>query len=278
VGNVANPVLTVEFNLVTDLGLTKEVMQVQYAPQIRQLFALEKNERPLQIDLSLPDSSIIIGQLSSEQTKEFFILDKPDSFTVYAADFDDGLKWTLFTNDTTYNLWVNTREGEIPGTGPPNGIAYSQGLLVLTLGQLGVDFYRFSGLSTPPEFLGNIDTEGYARSVTIVDSSTIYVACEEGGVYRIELPSLYKLHPPFPDNYRLLRFATDLDVDDVTVNGHQVALCLGSKGLALYDLTRPDNPVSRGIFAIGHTYHATFSQAHLFVATREGMQIFKIAE
>ncbi|MFQ6606776.1 MAG: hypothetical protein ACE5DP_03905 [Fidelibacterota bacterium] len=279
ISDVANPILLQEFNLVSDLGLTKEIMQVQYAPQVQQLFALENNERPLQVDLSLPDTSILIGQISSEQTKEFVVLDQPDSFTVYAADFDDGLKWSFFTYDTTYKLWVNTKEGEIPGTGPPNGVAYYQGLLVLTLGQLGVDFYYVNGLSQPPEFLGTIDTEGFARSVTIVDPSTVYVACEEGGVYQIELAPIIKLQQPFsPDNYEMIRFATDLDVDDIAVDGHQAALCLGSKGLALYDLTQPDEPVSRGIFNIGHAYHATFSQEYLFVATREGMQIFNITE
>jgi hypothetical protein len=277
ISNIASPSLLKEFNLVTDLGFTKEAVQVQYASQIRQFFILQKNERPLQIDLSLPGESTIFGLIASEQTKEFFVMDQADSFTVYAADFDDGLKWSFFTYDTTYNLWVNPREGEIPGTGPPNGIAYEQGLLVLTLGQLGVDFYKVDGLSTPPEFLGTIDTEGYARSVTIVDPFTIYVACEDGGVYRIELEPIIKLHQPFnSENYRITRFATDLDVDDIVVKGNQAALCLGSKGLALYDLTEPDKPVSRGIFDIGYAYHATFSQGQLFVATREGMQIFKI--
>jgi len=137
-------------------------------------------------------------------------------------------------------------------------------------------------MDTPLDYIDEEDEPEWTPLLKVlteqfVDPYTVYVACEEGGVYRIELEPIIKLHQPFSsDSYSITRFATDLDVDDIVVKGNQAALCLGSKGLALFDVTEPDEPVSRGIFDIGHTYHATFYQEHLFVATREGMQIFEV--
>ncbi len=74
----------------SDLGVSKEIMQVEYEASIKQLFALESNERPIHVDLSQGDSVVVAGQFSSEQTKEFRVITNSTiSFTVYAADNDD---------------------------------------------------------------------------------------------------------------------------------------------------------------------------------------------
>ena len=66
-----------------ELGVNKEITQVTYASSIKQLLALESNERPLHIDLSSDDTISVMGQFSSEKTKEFRVLtNNATSFTV----------------------------------------------------------------------------------------------------------------------------------------------------------------------------------------------------
>ena len=81
----------------SDLGVSKEISQVVYKSSIKQLFALESNERPIHIDLSTPDSINILGQFSSEKTKEIRVItNNKNKFSVFAADNDDGLKLSTF--------------------------------------------------------------------------------------------------------------------------------------------------------------------------------------
>ena len=113
ISNITSPILVWKKTL-SDLGVNKEISQVEYKPSIKQLFALESNERPIHIDLSKSDSVNILGQFSSEKTKEFRISTNDiNSFTVYAADNDDGLKLSTFEYDTLYNLWFNTSGNEV---------------------------------------------------------------------------------------------------------------------------------------------------------------------
>ena len=71
----------------SDLGVSKEISQVVYKSSIKQLFALESNERPIHIDLSTPDSINILGQFSSEKTKEIRVItNNKNKFSVFAAD------------------------------------------------------------------------------------------------------------------------------------------------------------------------------------------------
>ena len=254
----------------SELGAIKEISQVEYEVSIQQLFVLESNERPIHIDLSKGDTVTILGQFSSEKTKEFRVVtNSASSFTVYAADNDDGLKISTFEYDSSFGLWFNTAGEEIASVGNPNGIDISGNEIVLTLDQLGIEtFHNENGLITSSY---HIDLEGNARSVTMTSEERMYVACEEAGAFWMWTGAT------ITDVESKTQFAKDLFVTHVAVNGDQIAVSCAGNGLALYK--RGNNkPAERGIHDIGYVYHSEFSNGYLFAATREGLQIFEIEE
>ena len=252
----------------SDLGLNKEISQVEYKSSIRQLFALESNERPIHIDLSIPDSVNVLGQFSSEKTKEFRVkTNNTNSFTVYAADNDDGLKSSTFEYDSFYKLWFNTSGNEISSIGNPNGIDIISDLIVLTLDQLGIQAFQYE--NSIINSLYHIDLPGNARAITISDTDEYYVACEDEGAFKII--SNYPDHAPVK-----MQFGEDLYVTHVAIFSNQIALSCAANGISLYDRISNDNIESRGIHNIGYVYHAEFYNNYLFAACREGLQIFQI--
>jgi len=252
----------------SDLGLNKEISQVEYKSSIRQLFALESNERPIHIDLSIPDSVNVLGQFSSEKTKEFRVkTNNTNSFTVYAADNDDGLKSSTFEYDSFYKLWFNTSGNEISSIGNPNGIDIISDLIVLTLDQLGIQAFQYE--NSIINSLYHIDLPGNARAITISDTDEYYVACEDEGAFKII--SNYPDHAPVK-----MQFGEDLYVTHVAIFSNQIALSCAANGISLYDRISNDNIESRGIHNIGYVYHAEFYNNYLFAASREGLQIFQI--
>ena len=252
----------------SDLGVNKEISQVEYKSSIRQLFALESNERPIHIDLSIPDSVNVLGQFSSEKTKEFRVkTNNTNSFTVYAADNDDGLKSSTFEYDSFYKLWFNTSGNEISSIGNPNGIDIISDLIVLTLDQLGIQAFQYE--NSIINSLYHIDLPGNARAITISDTDEYYVACEDEGAFKII--SNYPDHPPVK-----MQFGEDLYVTHVAIFSNQIALSCAANGISLYDRISNDNIESRGIHNIGYVYHAEFYNNYLFAASREGLQIFQV--
>ena len=269
ISTISAPTQVWEMSL-SDLGVSKEIMQVEYETSVKQLFALESNERPIHIDLSQGDSAVVTGQFSSEKTKEFRVLTNSTiSFTVYAADNDDGLKWSEFEYDSGFGLWLNTAGDEISSNGNPNGIDIFNNEIVLTIDQLGIEaFHNENGLITSNFHL---DLEGNARSVTMINDEEFYVACEEGGAFRLNSGSTSQLASE-------IQFADDLYVTHVAENGHQLALSCASNGLALYEVGSDLTIKERGIHDIGYVYHTEFASGYLFAATREGLQIYEIVE
>ncbi len=248
----------------SDLGVSKEISQVEYEPFIKQLFALESNERPIHIDLSMTDSVNVIGQFSSEKTKEFRVLTNNDtSFTLFAADNDDGLKTNTFEFDSDFGLWFNTAGSEIGSTGNPNGIDILNNTIVLTLDQLGYEIFTIDGTSITSA--GSIDLPGNSRAVTMLNENEFYISSEDAGAYHIS-------------NNSTVQFAQDLYVTHVTVSGKMVALSTASNGLTLYEHLANGSHDERGIHDIGYVYHAEFANNLLFAATREGLQILEIVE
>ena len=73
-----------------------------------------------------------------------------------------------------------------------------------------------------------------------------------------------------------MRFAQDLTVDHISVSDGIAALSLGSKGIALYDITDPNKPIEKGLFPIGYVYKTEFWGENLIVCSREGLQILSI--
>ena len=254
----------------SELGVSKEISQVEYEASIEQLFALESNERPIHLDLTKGDTASLVGQFSSEQTKEFRVnTNSANSFTVYAADNDDGLKLSTFVYDSSFGLWFNTAGVEIASVGNPNGIDIYENEIVLTLDQLGIEaFHDENGLITSSY---HIDLEGNARAITMINGGEFYIACEDGGAFR--LATSFSSQWDFKN-----QFAKDLFVTHVAVNSHQLALSCASNGLALYKTGSDKKVQERGIHDIGYVYHSEFSNGYLFAATREGLQIFEIDE
>ena len=269
ISSITAPMKVWEMTL-SDLGASKEITQVEYEASIRQLFALESNERPIHIDLSQGDSAIVLGQFSSERTKEFRVItNSSSSFTVYAADNDDGLKWSRFDYDPAFRLWLNSAGDEIPSQGNPNGIDIFGYDIVLTLDQLGIESFHNNEGIISSSF--HMDLDGNARAVTIIDGDECYIACEDGGAYR--------LSPGFSSQWEfMVQFAQDLFVTHIDANRHQLVLSCASNGLALYEAKQSGSVEERGIHDIGYVYHTEFSNGYLFAATREGLQIFEIVE
>ena len=269
ISSITVPVKVWEMTL-SDLGVSKEITQVEYEASIKQLFALESNERPIHIDLSQGNTAIVLGQFSSEKTKEFRVnTNSSTSFTVFTADNDDGLKWSKFEYDSAFGLWFNSAGGEIPSLGNPNGIDISGSNIVLTLDQLGVESFDSNEGIISSSF--HMDLDGNSRAVTIIDSEECYIACEDGGAYR--------LSPGFSAQWKLkAQFAQDLFVTHVSVDGHQLSLSCASNGLAFYEAKQSGRVEERGIHDIGYVYHTEFSNNYLFAATRQGLQIVEIEE
>ena len=269
ISTISSPLLIWKKTL-SELGVSKEISQVEYEPFIKQLFALEINERPIHLDLSKGDTVSVLGQFSSEKTKEFRVVtNNANSFTVYAADNDDGLKTSMFEFDTSFGLWFNTFGEEIASVGNPNGIDIYENEIVLTLDQLGIEaFHDENGLITSSY---HIDLEGNARAITMINGGEFYIACEDGGAFR--LATSFSSQWDFKN-----QFAKDLFVTHVAVNSHQLALSCASNGLALYKTGSDKKVQERGIHDIGYVYHSEFSNGYLFAATREGLQIFEIDE
>ena len=269
IGTMTSPNLVWKKSL-SELGVNKEITQVSYTSSIKQLFALESNERPLHIDLSSGDTASVVGQFSSERTKEFRVVtNSTDSFTMYAADNDDGLKISTFEFDNSFGLWFNTVGYEIVSFGNPNGIDVYENEIALTLEQRVIEaFHNENGIITSSY---QIDLDGNARAVTIVNDGEFYVACEDAGAF-------WLVTGVSTQSESDVQFANDLFVTHVAVNDNQLALSCASNGLALYEADGKTTIRARGIHDIGYVYHAEFSGGYLFAATREGLQIFEIDE
>lgn len=269
ISTITTPVLIWRKSL-AELGVSKEISQVEYEPSIKQLFALEMGERPIHLDLSNGDSVAVIGQFSSEKTKEIRVVTNSiNSFTVYAADEDDGLKTSTFEYDSSFGLWFNTAGIEIASVGNPNGIDIFENDIVLTLDQLGIEaFHNENGLITSSY---HIDLEGNSRAVTMINGGEFYVAAEDGGVFR--------LSTGFSAQWQFkVQFSEDLFATHVAVNENQLAVSCSENGLGLYEAKEPSAVEDRGIHDIGYVYHSEFAKGFLFAATREGLQILEIFE
>ena len=268
------PILKTHLQINADLGLSKDINQVVYSEITSQIIGLETFEKPFLVDYFNPDKPSATGQLMSENTVEFIVIDDSLALTIIAADEDDGIKISHFTgfviNDSTI-LYQPHSDLEVAVNGSPSGIAISGSLLALTKDQLGVALYLYQGPATAPILIDEKDTESSAESVTFYGTDGLFVASGAGGCYYFEIEA-NKLW--FMDEKA--HFARDLRVQHVAYSGTMAALSLGSHGVALYDISDPSRPESRGVHEIGHVYFTVFENDYLFAATREGLQIFNI--
>jgi hypothetical protein len=279
--NGTAPELVTRIDSVSALQDFNDLSQVVFDGINRLLFAVESNQRVTLIDLKNMNDPRILGEEMSEKTRDIRLRSESGRVTVYAADNDDGLKWNYFEADTTLFggdtlvLWINKAGAELPSDGNPTGLDIRGEWLALTVDQLGVELYHLGGLDESPVLAGKMDTQGNARRAYFTDAPSLYVACEGGGAYYLEVSEGPAGGVTFTD---VVRFAEDLRVLDIAVSGNVAALACGSTGLALYDVSNPSRPEARGIFDIGYVYSAVFLRDYLLVATREGMQVYRIIE
>ena len=240
------------------------------------IFVSESNEDVKIFHYDGGDSMIYRNTIMSARTKDFIsFASSVDQFTMYSADNDDGMKWHSYNLDTTYLFgiefieWTPIGGTEIYTPGKPMGID-SDGVnfIALAVDQLGVELYSIEALDADPVLEGRVDTEGNAEKVTLVEDG-VFAACDDAGAVYIPTEN-------FSDVYTTYRFAEDLTVDHVAVRGNIAALALGSKGIALYDISDPTMPEERGIFPIGYSYKSKFWGEKLLVCTREGLQILAV--
>jgi len=199
-------------------------------------------------------------------------------FIMFTADNDDGMKWGFFNRDSSNILgielisWVIDGGGEIYTPGKANGIdSDGLGFIVMAVDQMGVELYSIDSLGSEPKLVNRIDTEGNAEKVFLTSDGT-FVACDDAGAYYIPKSSFFNSD----NNHK--RFAQDLTVDHISIKDDIAVLSLGSKGIALYDVSDPLSPIERGIFSIGYVYKTKFWNDNLLVCSREGLQILSIGQ
>lgn len=221
------------------------------------------------------DSIFYRNTIMSAKTKGFVSFpSETDQFIMYAADNDDGMKWHFFNLDTTnifdieFIEWTPFGGGEIYTPGKPQGIDSDGLFIAMAVDQLGVELYSIDSLGADPSLVGRVDTEGNGEQVTLTNDG-VFAACDDAGAYFIPTEN-------FLGAGSSTRFAEDLTVDHISVNNGIAVLSLGTKGVALYDVTEPTAPVDRGIFPVGYTYRSQFWGEKILVCSREGLQILTI--
>ena len=222
------------------------------------------------------DSIFYRNTIMSAKTKGFVSFpSETDQFIMYTADNDDGMKWHTFDLDTTVFgptvliSWLPSNGNEIYTPGKPQGIdSDGESYIAMAVDQLGVELYSIDSLGADPSLVGRVDTEGNGEQVTLT-SDGVFAACDDAGAYFIPTEK-------FSGAGSSTRFAEDLTVDHIGVNNGIVVLSLGSKGIALYDISNPSSPIEKGIFPVGYVYKTEFWGEKLLVCSREGLQILTI--
>ena len=217
--------------------------------------------------------------IMSARTKDFISFHSDnDQFVMYSADNDDGMKWHYYNLDTTsafgieFINWTPFGGSEIYTPGKPLGIdSDGESVIAMAVDQLGVELFSIDSLGADPVLVGRVDTQGNAEKVKIT-SSGVFVACDNAGASYIPMENFET------SNMGTIDFATDFTVDHIAVYNNIAALSVGSRGIALYDISDPSNPIERGVFSIGYTYMSTFWEGRLLVCSREGLQLISIIQ
>ena len=242
------------------------------------LFVSESNKDVKIFHFDGGDSLIYRNTIMSARTKDFISFPSiNDQFVMYSADNDDGMKWHFYNLDTTNSFgiefieWTPFGGSEIYTPGKPQGIA-SDGLsyIVMAVDQLGVELFSIDSLGADPILVGRVDTDGNAEKVTLTNTG-VFVACDNAGAAYIPIDN-------FSTSKLSYSFARDFTVDHIAISEDIAVLSLGSKGIALYDISDPESPIEKGIFPIGYTYMSAFLDGKLLVCSREGLQAITIVK
>jgi hypothetical protein len=251
------------------------------------IFVTESNKEVKVFLFGNNNQFIFVNEIMSVGTKDYISYSLPDSrFAMYVADNDDGLKWGQYemkydttivdiisSPDTIITLQCspyNGIGGEITTNGKPLGID-SDGVtkIAMAVDQLGIEFYDLDAIGSEPVLSERYDLDGNAEQVEITNSGA-FVSCDDFGAYYLSNDYIGS------GEGSIIHFAEDLTVDHISVNNNIAALSLGSKGIALYDISNPINPEPRGIFDVGYVYRSRFWNDRLLLCTRSGLKIIVI--
>lgn len=254
----------------------EDVALIEYNKINNLLFVTESNKDVMIFNYDSEDSLRYRNTIMSARTKDFIsFANGEDEFVMYSADNDDGMKWGIYGLDTT-NLfgiefieWTPSAGGEIYTPGKPTGID-SDGTfrVAMTVDQIGVEIFSLDSLGSDPMLLGRVNTAGNALAVKLVQDG-VFVACDNAG-------AVYVPNEAFLSNYDIYPFAQDLTVNSISVKDDIAILSLGSKGISVYDISDPKNPIDKGIFPVGYTYSVKFWNDSILICTREGLQILNL--
>ena len=244
------------------------------------LFVSESNKDVKIFHFDGGDSLIYRNTIMSARTKDFISFPSGSGqFVMYSADNDDGLKWSIYEPYEVFDqiywnpVYPPVEDAELYTPGKPLGIdSDGQSKIAMAVDQLGVELYTIDSLGANPELVGRVDTEGNAEQV-IIKELGIYTACDDAGAIFIPWSDFDDTDSTETSR---IRFAVDQTVDQISVHNGVAILSLGSKGIALYDVTDPFSPIEKGIFPIGYVYKTEFWGEKLLVCSREGLQIITI--
>jgi hypothetical protein len=245
------------------------------------LFVTESNKKVKVFYFDDSSNFVYRNEIMSDRTKDYVSFPTGGNrFTMYVADNDDGLKWGTYRSDTTtvFNIinWMPTAGGEISTDGKPLGIdSNGEDLVAMAVDQLGVEFYSLiydqtiENAAGEPSFLSKFDLGGNAEQVNLVEKGA-YISADDFGAYFIKKEVILS------GEGLAIHFAEDLTVDHISVEDDIAILSIGSKGVALYDVSDIENPKAKGIFDVGYTYKTEFWNGHILICTRSGLKIAKI--
>ncbi len=254
-----------------------DISLIQRDEENNLIFVTESNKKVKIFHFGDNNEFTYRNEIMSDRTKDFISFDLPgNKFTMFVADNDDGLKWGTYRSDTTtvFNIeiinWMPSSGGEVTTDGKPLGID-SDGVsrVAMAVDQLGIEFYGIDTLGSEPVLSSRFDLEGNAEQVKLT-STGAFVSCDDFGAYYLSNSYIES------GQGSVTHFAEDLTVDHISVNGDIAVLSIGSKGIALYDVSDPLNPEPRGIFDVGYIYRSKFWNGKLLLCARSGLKIVTI--
>ena len=225
-------------------------------------------------DSTLFDAPTPIGDSHNE---DFIVLSETSgTFYIYYVDRDagDGFLWGQYDFEEIPfigEIWQRQdNDGQIRPSSPMKGLARNGEFMAVAGDQMGVYLYTIDAIGSSPQFVSRIDTEGNAENV-LISNNGVFVSCDNAAAYFIPINSFYE-----GEGGVAYHFGENLTVDHISVKNDIASLSLGSKGVALFDVSDPSKPEERGVFPVGYTYRTVFWKDRLLACTREGLQIIKI--
>lgn len=212
--------------------------------------------------------------VGDQNNEDFIVLSETgNSFFIYYVDRDenDGFKWTQY--DFSYygneSFYFRVADQNIRPKSPFKGIARNKEYIAIAGDQMGVYLYTIDLIGSEPQFVSRIDTDGNTENVTFAKDG-VFASCDNAGAYFIPITS-------FEGDGEKYQFGDNLTVNHIAVKNEIASLSLGSKGVALYDISDPTKPEEKGIFPVGYTYRTVFWKDKLLACTREGLQVMSIS-